>query len=249
VMKALEKDRTRRYETASTFAADVRRFLAEEPIEARPPSTVYKLKKFVRRNRVAVLTAGAMAAALLAGTALATWQAVRATRAEARARLEEASATAERDRAEDAERLANARLEEVTKAKQQADEEASIVKALNDFTIERIIGEVRAASEGVTKIVGEIVDGKTAKSKRAEFVASFRRLRRANDMVRALAEKWKNLPPRQVGPEDEAVFKTMFKSEADTAQVMAKLVPLAQKYPAEISAILDEAMQDEPKKK
>ena len=102
-MKALEKDRTRRYETASTFAADVRRFLAEEPIDARPPSTAYKLKKFVRRNRAAVLTAGAMAAALLAGTAVSTWQAVRATRAETEPRAEEARAVAECARAEQAE--------------------------------------------------------------------------------------------------------------------------------------------------
>src|SRR5580704_15406460 len=60
VMKALEKDRRRRYETAATFAADVRRFLAKEPIEARPPSTIYKLRKFIQRNQVTVLTAGAM---------------------------------------------------------------------------------------------------------------------------------------------------------------------------------------------
>ena len=53
VMKALEKDRSRRYETASAFAADVRRFLAEEPIEARPPSAWYRFGKLARRNKVA----------------------------------------------------------------------------------------------------------------------------------------------------------------------------------------------------
>lgn len=51
VMKALEKDRTRRYESASALAADVRRFLADEPVEARPPTPVYRVQKFVRRNR------------------------------------------------------------------------------------------------------------------------------------------------------------------------------------------------------
>jgi serine/threonine protein kinase/WD40 repeat protein len=68
VMKALEKDRTRRYETASAFAADVRRFLGEEPVEARPPSAWYRFRKFARRHRTAAFLAGfvtVMLAALL----------------------------------------------------------------------------------------------------------------------------------------------------------------------------------------
>ncbi len=68
VMKALEKDRNRRYETASAFAADVRRYLGEEPIEARPPSALYRFGKAARRNRVALTTAALVAAALVAGT-------------------------------------------------------------------------------------------------------------------------------------------------------------------------------------
>ncbi len=59
VMKALEKDRNRRYETASAFAADVRRYLGEEPVEARPPSALYRFGKMARRNRVALTTAAA----------------------------------------------------------------------------------------------------------------------------------------------------------------------------------------------
>jgi WD40 repeat protein len=97
VMKALEKDRTRRYETASSFAADVRRFLAEEPIEARPPSAWYRLRKLARRNRVALTVAGVVAAALFVGTALSTWQAVRATQAERAALQSESDAIAERN--------------------------------------------------------------------------------------------------------------------------------------------------------
>ena len=97
VMKALEKDRNRRYETASNLAADVRRFLAEETIDARPPSTAYKLKKFAQRNRVAVLTGIVVVASMLGGTAVATWQAVRASAAEANARHNEILALRERD--------------------------------------------------------------------------------------------------------------------------------------------------------
>src|SRR5262249_39842811 len=57
VMKALEKDRNQRYETANAFAADVQRHLNDEPVEARPPSSLYKLGKFARRNKRAMLTA------------------------------------------------------------------------------------------------------------------------------------------------------------------------------------------------
>ncbi len=84
VMKALEKDRNRRYPTPDSFADDVDRFLRNEMVLARPPSTVYRLTKLAKRNRAAVLTAAVVAAALLAGTAAATWQAVRATRAKRR---------------------------------------------------------------------------------------------------------------------------------------------------------------------
>jgi serine/threonine protein kinase/tetratricopeptide (TPR) repeat protein len=67
VMKALEKDRTRRYETANGFAADVNRYLAGEPVLAHPPSTAYRLKKFVRRHRARVVAANLVLLALVAG--------------------------------------------------------------------------------------------------------------------------------------------------------------------------------------
>ncbi len=68
VMKALEKDRTRRYATPMELAADVQRHMDDEPVEASPPSTGYRLKKFVRRNRVAVATASLVVTALILGT-------------------------------------------------------------------------------------------------------------------------------------------------------------------------------------
>jgi len=75
VMKALEKDRTRRYETANGLAADVQRHLTGEPVVAAPPSSAYRMRKFVKRNRVPVLAAGAVAAALLTGVVAFAWQA------------------------------------------------------------------------------------------------------------------------------------------------------------------------------
>jgi serine/threonine protein kinase len=94
VMKSLDKDRSRRYETASAFAADVRRYLGSELVEARPPSPWYRFQKFSRRNKVALTTASLVAAALLLGTVTSIWQAARATRAqneanEARKKVEE----------------------------------------------------------------------------------------------------------------------------------------------------------------
>jgi serine/threonine protein kinase/tetratricopeptide (TPR) repeat protein len=82
VMKALEKDRNRRYETANCFAMDVQRYLADEPVQACPPSAWYRFRKLARRKRAVLLTAGLVAAALVVGLAVATWQAVRASRAE-----------------------------------------------------------------------------------------------------------------------------------------------------------------------
>jgi serine/threonine protein kinase len=82
VMKCLEKDRSRRYDTASALARDIQHHLADEPVEACPPSAAYKLRKFARKNSKALILAGAFALLLLAGTAISAWQAVRATYAE-----------------------------------------------------------------------------------------------------------------------------------------------------------------------
>jgi serine/threonine protein kinase len=94
VMKALEKDRNRRYETPGSFAEDVLRYLRDEAVVARPPSKAYRLKKFAQRNRGTVLTAAVVAGALLAGIAVSTWQALRARRAEAAALAAAEDATA-----------------------------------------------------------------------------------------------------------------------------------------------------------
>jgi tetratricopeptide (TPR) repeat protein len=82
VMKALEKDRNRRYETASGLAADVRRYLEDEPVQACPPSVGYRLRKFARRNKPILATGGLVALTLVVGTMVSTLQAIRATQAE-----------------------------------------------------------------------------------------------------------------------------------------------------------------------
>jgi eukaryotic-like serine/threonine-protein kinase len=96
-MKALEKDRTRRYETANGLAREIERYLHDEPVEACPPTAGYRLRKFARKHRAALTTAAAILLLLTAGIAASTWQAVRATNAE---RAAMAAQQAEAERAE-----------------------------------------------------------------------------------------------------------------------------------------------------
>jgi len=82
VMKCLEKDRTRRYDTATGLALDLKRHLDNEPVVARPPSTAYRLQKAIRRHKVAFAAIAAVSFALSFGVTFSTGQAIRATRAE-----------------------------------------------------------------------------------------------------------------------------------------------------------------------
>src|SRR5213079_544236 len=82
VLKCLEKDRGRRYETANGLAADIQRHLDNEPVIARPPSKLYEFQKTVRRHTFGFAAAIALFLALVLGAAVSTWQAGRAMRAE-----------------------------------------------------------------------------------------------------------------------------------------------------------------------
>jgi eukaryotic-like serine/threonine-protein kinase len=124
VMKAMEKDRGRRYQTANGFAHDIERYLADEPVEACPPSAGYRLHKFARKYRSVLVTAGAFVLLLAAATLASTWQAIRATLAEKTARVaqslaqgsetkaRQAQEVAERERQQAVTNLYHARVEE-----------------------------------------------------------------------------------------------------------------------------------------
>ena len=73
VMKCLEKDRTRRYDTAAELTAEIQRFLANEPVMARPPGNLYRFQKLVRRNRLAFAAGSAILASLIIGLCLTSW--------------------------------------------------------------------------------------------------------------------------------------------------------------------------------
>jgi eukaryotic-like serine/threonine-protein kinase len=95
VMKCLEKNRTRRYETANALARDIEHHLNQEPVTAAAPSTLYRAGKFVRRHKAGLAATTALVLLLAAGATVSTWQAVRATRAEReQTRLRKAAETA-----------------------------------------------------------------------------------------------------------------------------------------------------------
>lgn len=100
VAKALDKDRERRYTSASELAADIRRYLADEPIIARPPSATYQLRKFARRNRALVGGIALAVLVLLAGTITTTLYAVREARQRTRAEYQTAEAALQAEIAE-----------------------------------------------------------------------------------------------------------------------------------------------------
>ena len=134
-MRAIEKDRTRRYQSAVELGADVQRYLRDEPIVARPPSVVYQVRKFAKRNRALVAGACAVVVVLVAGVIVSTWQAVRATRAE---------------------RLARQRLEQAERQTRRAD-------AINAFLQDMISSSDPAKTKGAAVTVREALDAAAKK--------------------------------------------------------------------------------------
>jgi serine/threonine protein kinase len=114
-MKALEKDRSRRHETANGLARDIQRYLADEPVVARPPGQFYLFRKLVLRHKMAFAAAAAVVLTLLLGITVSAWQRARAIRAEhqqAQLRKEAEAEAKEAKRAETVEALAKERLAE-----------------------------------------------------------------------------------------------------------------------------------------
>jgi serine/threonine protein kinase/tetratricopeptide (TPR) repeat protein len=144
VMKALEKDRSRRYETANGFAQDIQRYLADEPVQACPPSSGYRLRKFVRRNQRPVLAAALLVVVLVAGIIGTTWGMFRATFAEADAVREADEKTVALGEKEAA--LATARANEMQAKAAQKDAQDNLKDALAavDQLLTRV-GEERLA--------------------------------------------------------------------------------------------------------
>ncbi len=145
VMKALEKDRARRYDSAAGFAEDVQRYLDCEPVVASPPGRMYRLRKFARRNRVAVVAAAALTIVLLAGatgTTIGMVAAIRAAdRADANAEkadLAAAQATTELGRVTEVKRFLSDMLASVN---------PGVAVGLDTRLMERILSDAEASLE------------------------------------------------------------------------------------------------------
>ncbi len=147
VMKALEKDRTRRYQTANDFARDIQRYLDDEPVEACPPSTAYRVRKFARRHKTGVLAVSAVGLVLIIGVGVAGGQAYRATKAE---------------------RLAEEQLQIANEQKRLAKEQAQLAQK------QKQLAEESAARENTLRVQAEEASRKAeAARQRAETVADY----------------------------------------------------------------------------
>ena len=140
VMKALDKDRNRRYESTLALAADIERYLQGQAVEACPPSTWYRTSRLIKRNWVGFTAAGLVLLALSLGLVGTSWQAIRASRAEQLAasrlvdeRRARTAADEQRDRARSEAIRADREANRAREQEQNARTEAAIAKAVNDF--------------------------------------------------------------------------------------------------------------------
>ncbi len=190
VVKAIEKTRDRRYDTAAALAADIGRFLRDEPVTAKPPSAFYLFSKFAKRHLTVLLTACGVGLLLVATAVFSSWQALRATKAEALAdeRLDEAvaernakgealrEAVAQRNAKDEALREAQATTRRLTQAEELARQRLSDAiaernakdGALQDAqAVSRLLAEVfqrpNPAKDGRTVTVIEALDAATEK--------------------------------------------------------------------------------------
>jgi serine/threonine protein kinase/tetratricopeptide (TPR) repeat protein len=148
VMRALEKDRTRRYQTANDFAMDIQRYLTGEPILAAPASTFYRLSKFTRKHKTWLTVAATIGLGLVSSAAISTWQAVRATKAEVSARraiqhakLAERLASASAEGERQAKLEAEAKRSEAEAQRKRAEVEREIASAVNDFLQNKLLAQ------------------------------------------------------------------------------------------------------------
>jgi serine/threonine protein kinase/Tfp pilus assembly protein PilF len=157
-MKALRKDRTRRYASAEALGADVRRYLEGKPLEAAPESRGYLMRKFIRRNRLQVSAGAAVATALVVGLSAALWQAREAARQRDTAERQRARAD---ERADAAERAEAAKTVALDAEKQRADQ----LKKVSDFQ-SGMLGQIdtTVAGEGLMADVRERFAGALEKA-------------------------------------------------------------------------------------
>ncbi|HEY3241976.1 MAG TPA: serine/threonine-protein kinase, partial [Phycisphaerae bacterium] len=159
VMKCLEKDRTRRYETASALAADAQRYLTGEPVLAAPPSRWYRLRKVLRRHRRVVLPGAVLVLMAIVGLSIGTllvWQEQRRTRAAYdQSRTNEMKAVAEAERADREARDARAQAAKAARAARRAE-------ATNKFIQDMLSAADPSKLKGADVTVRSVLDAAVA---------------------------------------------------------------------------------------
>ncbi|MHC4992134.1 MAG: tetratricopeptide repeat protein [Planctomycetota bacterium] len=154
VMKCLEKDRTRRYETANGVALDIERYLSQEPVLAGPPSASYRVRKFVRRNRVPVAVAASMVVLVLGGITGTSVGLVWALREAEAARVAESAESVARGEAQ-------ANAERASAEAAEASRQRSIAEAVNRFLTGDLLSAVAPstrAGRGRDVLMREVLD-------------------------------------------------------------------------------------------
>jgi len=142
VMKALAKDRDRRYDTANGFARDIQRYLADEVVEARPPSRGYRLKKFVKRNKIQVVAASLVFVTLVGGIAGTSWGMASARKAQRAEANQRGIADDQRDKA-----IASERQTAIERDKAIAAEAKT--QTINDFLTHDLLTQAEPANNAV----------------------------------------------------------------------------------------------------
>jgi serine/threonine protein kinase/tetratricopeptide (TPR) repeat protein len=217
-MKALEKDRARRYGSPMELAADIGRYLGNEPVSARPASVGYRARKYVLRHKALVAGAAAVLLVLVAGVITSTWQAVKARRAEAQAKQQSAIAQAVNDFLQN-DLLAQASAATQSGPSAKPDPDLKVRTAL-DRAAERIEGKFAKQPEVEAAIRDTI--GRTYTDLGLNAAAG-KQLERALDLRR-----------RVLGPEHPATL--------DTTSNLAAVFDLEGKY-AEAEALDSQILQ------
>ncbi len=143
IMKCLEKDRSRRYDTANGLAVDIQRYLDDEPVTAGPPSATYRLGKFVKRNRAGVIAAALVATVLVLGTAGTTGGMLWALDQKARAELAEQEKERELNRATEVKRLISEMLGGINPEVARGQDTTLLRGILNDTAQRLDRGEIK----------------------------------------------------------------------------------------------------------
>jgi serine/threonine protein kinase len=212
VMKALDKDRSRRYQTAGALARELQRYLNDEPVEACPPSTVYRLQKLARRNKAALLTAALVAAALIVGIVASVSQAIRATQAES---------------------LATARLNEATEARAHAEANADKARQVVDDMYTQVAEKWLAHEPQMEPVQRQFLE------KALAFYTDFAKESGDDPSVRfETARAYRRIAEIQHRLGQPAQAEDAFRQAVDHMQALVDEFPTNSAYRAELAATL-----------